>query len=101
MYDLELITTFFVLWFFLFRLDSTQKSTNFQNIPKQNDTYMYASTENKQNKDTYNEDNQQQEDTYADSQEEVYDKAGNRRHKEQKNCEPFDHIGTAQDIRYV
>lgn len=87
--------------FFFFpciRLDSTHKAAVLENIQTQNYTNKYAETENN---DTNSEDNQQQEDTYEDAPENFYDKAGNRRHKEPTNCEPFDHTGTAKDTRYV
>lgn len=68
------------------------KVTNDQN--KDNDDEV-----DKQQKDTSNKDNPQKEDTYADPQENVYDKACDRRHKEEKHCEPFDHVDTVQNSR--
>ncbi|CAC5357739.1 CNTN6 [Mytilus coruscus] len=44
----------------------------------------------RQNKETNSEDNRQKEDTYADLQEGVYDKPGERRHKQENNRENYD-----------
>ncbi|CAC5364396.1 unnamed protein product [Mytilus coruscus] len=43
-----------------------------------------------QNIETNSEDNRQKEDTYAISQDGLYDKPGDRRHKHENNCEHYD-----------
>ncbi|CAC5419343.1 unnamed protein product [Mytilus coruscus] len=75
------------------------KETDNEFNQQQNETSMDEETGNRQIKDTDSEDNPQKDDTYADAQDGVYDKPGDRRHIEGKNCEHFDHVDTAKNIR--
>lgn len=47
-------------------------------------------SENKQKTENPENFHKQQEDNYAETQEGIYDKAGDRRHKENENNEKFD-----------
>lgn len=53
---------------------------------------------NKQKTETRDNTDKQEEDTYAETQEGIYDKAGDRRHKENEHVEHFD---SSKNLRLV
>ncbi|CAC5399304.1 unnamed protein product [Mytilus coruscus] len=79
---------------YLKKQEEEEQKKNESNTLPQPAVYSQVNEEtksrNKQKTETLENADKQEEDTYAETQEEIYDKAGDRRHKENENVEHFD-----------
>ncbi|XP_052072190.1 uncharacterized protein LOC127710401 isoform X3 [Mytilus californianus] len=79
---------------YLKKQEEEEQKKNESNTPPQPAVYAQVNeatkSRNKQNTETRESSDKQEEDAYAETQDGIYDKAGDRRHKENENVEHFD-----------